>query len=264
MTVAMKKANTRIERRGHLQWVTVNDIDVAPMAQRDLRPGWAAQIAADFDPDRLTPPLVSKRDDKFYVIDGQHRVEALRLMGWGDQQIQCWVYDTLSESQEADLFLWHNRRKAVRAFDTFRIGVVAGRAQETDIDRIVRAAGLKIATGEGGISAVAALERVYRHGPKVLARTLKIVRDAYGEAGMTAHVIQGVGLVCARYGTDIDDAKAIARLSATRGGVGGLMSKADVLRKQTRKPLPHCVAAAVVDTVNAGKGGKKLPTWWSA
>ncbi len=260
------KVSTRIERKGHLQWVTVSDIEVSPLAQRDLRPGWAAQIAAEFDPDRLTPPLVSKRDGKYYVIDGQHRVEAMRLMGWGDQQVQCWVHDALSEAQEADLFLWHNQRKAVQAFDKFRIAVVAGREQETDIDRIVRAAGLKIASakGDGGIGAVTSLERVYRHGPKVLARTLKIVRDAYGDAGMDGQIIQGVGLVCARYNGELDDNKAVARLGSARGGVGGLTSKANVLRKATNKPVPHCVAAAVVDTINAGKGGKKLPNWWAA
>lgn len=29
-----------------------------------------------------------------------------------------------------------------------------------------------------------------------------------------------------------------------------------------RVVLAHCVAAAVVDTINGGKGGKKLPSWW--
>ena len=27
-------------------------------------------------------------------------------------------------------------------------------------------------------------------------------------------------------------------------------------------PLNQCVAAAAVDVINRGKGGKKLPSWW--
>ena len=52
MTIA-KTTPTRVERTGHLRWVLVADIHVNTRAQRELRPGWAAQIAADFDPDRI-------------------------------------------------------------------------------------------------------------------------------------------------------------------------------------------------------------------
>ena len=63
----------------------------------------------------------------------------------------------------------------------------AGRGAEADVDRIVRALGLRIARGSGGICAVATLRRVYtRGGPAVLSRALRIIRDAYGEAGLEA------------------------------------------------------------------------------
>jgi hypothetical protein len=255
---------TRVDRRGHLRWVAVADVHVNPVAQRELRPGWAAQIAADFDPDRFTPPLVSLRGGKHYVIDGQHRFEAMRLMGWDDQQVQCWVYEGLTDAQEADLFLWHNNRKAVSAFDKFQIGVTADRPDETDINRIVLSNGLKVASGQpGGIGAVGALRNVYGHGPAVLGRTLRIIRDAYGDAGLRSHVIEGIGLVCARYNGDVDDATMVERLGSVHAGVNGLENQAHNLRKQLGRPLKQCVAGAAVEIVNAKRGGKKLPSWWT-
>lgn len=264
MTTVKSSNPTRVERTGHLRWVPISDIHVNPRAQRDLRPGWAAQIAADFDPDRFSPPLLSLRDGKFYVIDGQHRIEAMRLMNWDDQQVQCWVYEGLSEAQEADLFLWHNNRKAVSAFDKFQTAVVAERSDETDINRIVLAQGLKVAQGlPGSISAVGALKRVYGHGPSTLTRTLRIIRDSYGDEGLRAEVINGIGLMCARYNGELNDQHAVTKLSTVRGGLGALMTKAHVNRKQLGRPMPHCVAGAAVEIINSGKGGKKLPGWWS-
>ena len=258
----------RVERAGHLRWVAVSDLVINPRAQRELRPGWAAQIAADFNAERFTPPLVSLRHGKHYVIDGQHRAEALRLMGWSDQQVQCWVYEGLTEAEEADLFLWHNNRKTVGAFEKFTIAVNAERDIETDINRIVLANGLKIANGgkaaPGSIAAVGALRKVYGHSPKTLGRTLRLVRDAYGDDGLRADVIQGLGLVCERYNGELNDEVAVAKLASIRGGLGALNTKAAALRKQLGRPMPQCVAAAAVDIINAGKGGKKLPNWWAA
>jgi hypothetical protein len=251
----------RVERNGHLRWVAIADVHIPPMAQRELRPGWAAQLAAEFDPDSFTPPLLSLRGSRFYVIDGQHRFEAMRLMGWEDQQVQCWVYEGLTEADEAEMFLRHNNRKAVGAFDKFRIAVAAGRPAEVDIDRTARLLGLRVSQDEGGISAVSALRKVYDTGQ--LPRTLRILRDAYGEPGLTSDLISGIGLLCARYNGDLDESVAVQKLAAVRQGAPALIQKAHLLRKQTGQTLNHCVAAAAVETINGGRGGKKLPSWWS-
>jgi len=257
-----KNSTNRVNRSGHLLWLTPAEIVVNATGQRELREGWAATIAAEFDADRFLPPLVSNRDGKHYCIDGQHRLEAMRILGWEDRPVQCWVYDEITEAQEADLFLWHNNRKTVSAFDKFRIGVTAGRTDEVDIDRIVRAADMRVAIGANSIGAVGALRKVYAHGPGVLARTVRIARDSYGDDGLGGNVIEGLGLVCARYNGLLNDDYAVSRLTTVRGGIGALNSKAYSNRKMLGKSLPQCYAAAVVDIINAGKGGKKLPGWW--
>ena len=191
-----------------------------PPAQcTDLNPARVAQLAACFDPEQVGAPVVSRRGDWFWLIDGQHRVEGFKLWlgAWEDQEIQCWCYEGLTEAQEADQFLRLNDTLTVGAFAKFKVGVAAGRDAEGDVDRIVRALGLRIAAGRagGGICAVATLRRVYgRSGAAVLARALRIIRDAYGDAGLDGPVIDGVALLCQRYDGDLSEQHAVARLAA--------------------------------------------------
>lgn len=257
----------RIERAAHLRWLPLSELYPSPVAQRHkLNQARVDHIAAALDLEQIGLPTVNQRDSHAYIIDGWHRVEALRQFGFGeDDKIQCWVYEGLSESDEAERFLKLNDTLAVDAFSKFRVSVNAGRLVECDVDRIVRAQDLSVSRDniEGGIRAVGTLIRIYnRAGAAVLARTLRIIRDAYGTPGLEAAVIDGIGLLCARYNGDLEDQAAVLKLSNLHGGVNGLLNKGEVLRKQTGQARNQCVAAAAVDVINAGRGGKKLSSWW--
>jgi hypothetical protein len=257
--------NGKAERTARLRWVPIAKMKVSPVAQRELNQSRVDHLAANFDLEQIGTPTVSDRDGWFYVVDGQHRIAALVDMGWGDQQIQCWTYTGLTEEQEAERFLTLNDVLAVHAYSKFKVAVQAGREMETDIDRIVRAQTLIVSqdSQDTSISAVGTLVRVYkRGGPAVLARTLRIVRDAYGKPGLIAPCIDGIAMLCDRYNGALDDVLAVTRLNAKRGGVTTLLHNAEVIRRQTGHPRNVCVAAAAVEIVNAGKGGKKLPGWW--
>jgi ParB-like nuclease domain len=259
----------RIERAARLRWVPLTRMRVNPLAQRELRPARVSQLAAEFDVEQMGTPTVSHRGDWYYLIDGQHRIEALKswLGAWQDQQVQCWCYQGLTEADEAEVFLKLNDTLTVRCLDRFKVAVQAGRTSEADIDRIVRALGLKISASRcsGGISATATLARVYtRGGPEVMSRALRIIRDAYGDAGLDGPVIDGIGLMCQRYDGQLPEQLAIKRLSSAHGGVSGLLSRAGHLRQQTGDAQAQCVAAAAVEAINRGTGGKKLPSWWKA
>lgn len=266
-----KPTGKKNERTARLRWVPLSRLRVNPLAQREINPARVDKLAADFDPEQFGAPTVNQRTEWFFVIDGQHRIEAYKAWlgdgAWEDQQIQCWTYEGLTEGEEAEVFLKLNDTLAVAALAKFRIGVQAGRSEETDVDRIVRAQGLVVSRDktEGAIGAVGTLMRVYhRAGGPVLGRALRIIRDSYGDPGLEAPVIDGIGMLCQRYNGDIEDARAVNRLASISGGVHGLLNKAETLRKQTGNPRSHCVAAAAVDIINAGRGGKKLPSWWKA
>jgi len=256
---------SRAEREARLRWVPIEKMKTSAVAQRQLNQARVDHLAANFDLEQLGTPTLSERDGAFYIIDGQHRIEMLRQVGWGDQQIQCWTYTGLTEQEEADKFDRLNDVLPVHAFDKFKVRVVADREIEADIDRIVRAAGLIVSRDNlpGAISAVGTMRRVYvRSSAATLGRALRIIRDAYGDPGLEAPVIDGIGLLCQRYNGDLNDTEATAKLHAANGGVNALLGKAERIRRETGDYKSHAVAAAAVEIINAGKGGKKLPSWW--
>jgi len=264
------KPTKKVERAAHLRWVPLVKMRVSTLAQRDLNQARVDHIDANMDLEQLGNPTVNERDGWFYIIDGQHRIEAYKQWvgeDWTEQQFQCWTYAGLTEEEEAETFLKLNDVLTVDAMAKFRVGVQAARPVETDIDRIVRAQGLRVSRDkiEGGIGAVGTLRRVYhRDGAQTLGRALRIIRDAYGTPGFDSGVIDGIGMLCGRYNGSLDDVKAIKQLSSAHGGVKGLTGKAETLRASTGNPRAHCVAAAAVDIINRGRGGGKLPSWWKS
>lgn len=255
----------RVEREAQLKWVPIPQMKVSDRAQRDLQQSRVDKLVANFNLEQLGTPTVNYRDGSWYLIDGAHRIKTLEQIGYGDQQIQCWCYEGLTETEEAEKFLQLNDVLSVSAFAKFKVGVTAGRPDECDIDAIVRSCGLHVAMGGGygAVAAVGTLRRIYeRGGASTLTRTLCIVRDAFGDPGLEALVIDGIGLLTDRYNGELTDERAVKALSSTRGGLKGLLGKAEILRQATRAPKAHCVAAAAVEMINAGRGGKKLPGWW--
>lgn len=263
-----KPTPARIDRTARLRWVPIAQMRVNPLAQRDVNQAWVDRIAEELDVEQIGNPTVNLRGGVFWIIDGQHRIEALRQTGWDDQQIQCWTYEGLSQEEEADAFLRQNDRRAVDAFAKFRTAVTAGRDDETDIERIVQANGLVVSRDAipGAIRAVGTLRRIYaRSGGEILGRTLRIIRDAYGDGGLEALVLDGVGLVAHRYNGELGDTAAVAALSKAHGGVNGLLGRAETMRAQMGKPKTQCVAAAALETINRGRPrGQKLPDWWKS
>ena len=251
--------------------VALGSITVNEKAQRQLREHRVAELTANLDLDMIGEPVLNfVAEDRYHVIDGQHRIEALKRFlgdGWEKAKIPCRVYKGLSEQEEADMFDRLDNVLSVSAFDKFQVRVTAKREIESAVAKIVKAQGLTIArsNGDGAIGAVTTLVRIYkRSSGEVLGRSLHIIREAFGDAGLDAKIIDGVSLVCHRYNGTLDDDAAIARLRTTRAGAAGLMGRAVVVHKQTGSALSQCIASAVVEAVNRGRGGKKLPDWWTA
>lgn len=268
MTATRQNRPERVERVAHLRWVPVDDIRIPPLAQREkINQAKVARMAEEFDPELLGSPTVNKRDGHHWVLDGMHRVEVMRMVGWGDQSIQCWTYEDLSQAEEAEMFLRLNDSLPVPAFDRFTKGVNAGREVPCEINRIVLANDLVVSRDHipGAIRAVSALQKVYeRSDSTTLGRTLRIIRDAYGDPGMESLVIDGIGHVCERYNGLLNDEEATVTLARAHGGVGGLLNKAEQIRRATGHQKAHCMAAAAVEIINGKrKRTERLPDWWS-
>lgn len=253
-----------------LRSIPLGKLRVNPFSQRELKPSRVEHIVANFDLDLLGHPDVSEQDGGVYnILDGQHRVEAAKAWlgeGWEDQKLQCRVWTGLTEQQEADKFDRLNDVLTVTAFDKFRTRLNAGRPTQVDIDRQVRLEGLVISRDKtpGAIGAVGTLEKVYRRSDAAtLGRALRLIRDAYGDAGFEASVIDGIGHLVQRYNGQLDHERAVKKLGGANGGVGGLLGRANIVRDKFGTSKSIAVAAAAVEFINSGKGGKKLPSWWA-
>lgn len=263
MTDTKAPESVSTHRKASTEWVSVADIRVAPAAQRKYVPDHAAHIAAEFDLEALGYPVLNYRAGHWWVVDGQHRIGALKIMGWGDQKIECEVYRGMSEEEEADLFLNRDDRRKITPLDRFKIAVTAGRVIECTISKIVEDLELKIGAGAGRISAVNTLVKVYnRAGADVLGRTLLILREAYGVEGMDAAMLDGMALVLQRYGTDLTTERAVEGLLRLRNGVVTLRQKTATLVRTTGQSRASCTASEIVDTINGIRGGRKIPAWF--
>lgn len=260
--------NNKPTRQAHLAWVSADDIQVNPVAQREFKLTWAEWILDNFDIDKFQVPHINQRaDGSLYCMEGQHSVWAYRGFFGEGQQIQVWLYKELSEQQEAEFFLTFNNKKPVDAMAKFKAAVTAGRTEACDINRIVRSNGCTIGSNQSdnSISAIGALISIYqKHGAKVLARTIRTIRDGFTDGGFERPVLLGVASVFARYADDVDDERLAQKLAGVKNGWKGLIQRMNVLRAQYGVTQPEAAAAAVVEFYNAGRGGVKLMTWWAA
>ena len=80
--------------------------------QRPVKDPVVDRLVREWDPRLLTPLVVSYRDGRYHLVDGQHRSCAMRRMnGEEDVIAPCQVYRGLTYEQEAELYYKLDRAK---------------------------------------------------------------------------------------------------------------------------------------------------------
>lgn len=216
------------------------------------------KIKKGFDPALFNTLILSyrekgRKDQHYATMDGQTRAVAVEeLVEEGKLApalllVPCLVYYGLSQSDEASLFArLQKERRGIQSFHRFRAALVAKEPEPRAISRIVKACGYEIGVADKDkmISAVAALEQVYRGGSGSggaggrkggdagaanLERTLLILREAWGERHMpNGAVIRGLGRFL-RDNDNVDDDRLARRLATNTPG--DLNRRASALRE---------------------------------
>ena len=94
--------------------------------QRSVRPAKVKKIVKNFVPDVMGVALVSFRNGKFWCIDAQHRIMALKELGY--KELLCQVLTGLTYEQECYRFILLNTgRTQLTANQVFH-----GRVEEKD------------------------------------------------------------------------------------------------------------------------------------
>lgn len=194
-----------------VEWLRADHLKSANY-QRVLQPSWARRIAREFDPDKLWPLIISRRADGDYVLDGQHRLYAIRdVLNWGDQKVPCMVYQGLTPALETKLFNTQSAkgRKPITALDELHARYIGGEENAVAIVRTVERAGLAMdwhnGSAEGSVRAAAVMQRVYgTYGSARLLDVLALLRDSFGRESRVfqAPMLVGMAAFLMRYAED--------------------------------------------------------------
>ena len=160
VTSVMERQSLGIER------LNVADIKVDRAYQRALSDLKLNQIMWQWDEPAAGILLVCLRDDGYYVIDGQHRLEAAKRLGI--KFLRCQVLIDIEVKKEAELFYKCNTaRGAPSSLSVFRARLIAHDKIAMRINQIIEGEGFLVdytghQTHGNTLRAIGAVERVFR------------------------------------------------------------------------------------------------------
>ena len=173
----MKNNNQKIDS------IALREIQVDEY-QRNISDGRAQRIAYEFDPAKVGVLIVSHRDGKYYIIDGQHRLNALRILNI--ERANCIVLENMTYEEEADYFRKQNKDcRRLSLQDRFLAGVEAGDEMCVTINTIVNKNGFVInrsnrSNDSQALNAIKAVELICElYGYEVLDNTLEYISETW-------------------------------------------------------------------------------------
>ena len=225
------------------------------------------KLVREWDPRLLTPLVVSYRDGRYNLVDGQHRVCAMRKKNGGkDVTALCRVYHGLTYEQEAELYYKLDRAKGhLRLAHATKALVESGAdAEIIEIKRLLEDAGFVWAldkpTGEAfEVEATRAVINAYRLlGGAAFSRMLELTARTWHGAlsSVKASFLSGMALFLKTYETELDDDVFIKRLSAVDPEEILRRGKADF---STNKAALRFARVILGKYNSQQRGGRKLP-----
>lgn len=230
-----------------VRWIPVSECEVVHTgAQRTEDARNVKRIAENFNPDMFGVITVANKNgiNRYHVIDGQHRIAALKLMGYTDQLVPAVVREIHTARDAAEAFLGLNSARKPGAIAEFKTAVTAGRAAACEVDAIIQSLGFHVDTNASAptvIAAVKALTSVHAtHGPKVLRGALETIKATWPGERDAVHgaIIQGYGDLLAGHAHELDNrrlvstvakrhtaANILAAARASKGMYGGRVSE---------------------------------------
>jgi uncharacterized protein DUF6551 len=240
--------------------------------QRPLDTKKAQKIAVQFNPQAMGLVTVSLRSDRmYYLLDGQHRVEAARRANDGSYKVLCEVFEGLTLQEEAEMFLTLNATTKPSYVDRF---LVRGTAGDKDVAGILKACsdyGFTVGKppGNGTIMAVAVLEKLwhlsqaYEMEPDLIRQTLLVVKNAWGmdKEGLIGTVLEGIGALIYEHRARIDLDRLAHKLSEKMPL--SLLTEARTFAAARNMRVPMAVADTATHLYNNPRLGddKRLPAW---
>lgn len=183
------------------------------------------KIIREWNPRKLTPVVVSFRDGKFNVVDGQHHIEAMRQKAGGrDVIVPCIIHTGMTYQEEADMYaaLDTDKTPLTPRQHTKALVEAGSDPKIMEIKRLVEDGGftwaLDAQTGEPyEIAPIRALINAYQLlGGAAFSRMLALMAGAWQGTphSLRASMLSGMALFLKTYETELSDRAFIRRMSA--------------------------------------------------
>jgi len=260
------------ELRFVIEHLSANLLEVDPAVQRDISQARVKKIANNFAEQSLGVLVVSRRggvtsEPRYVVLDGQTRLEVIRQVAGTAETtmpVLCQVYLNLSRREEAEIFLTHNDRAAVRKLDGFRISLVAQEQWAVEINAVADRYGYHVNRDKDPghrFLAVGVAERLYRgeRGLDVLDRTFDTINRAWNHTpnAASAEAVIGLGLLYQRHPGDIDF-KGLASRLAKAGSPQQFMGVVAQHRHALGITMPEAAYRYAVQLHDKGRKSRRL------
>lgn len=192
--------------------------------QRPVEQKNVDKLVRNWNSRELYPVIVSFRDGKFNVVDGQNRIAAMRQMaGGGDVIVPCMIYTGMTYEQEAELYakLDKGKRPLTPRQHTKALVESGSDARIMEIKCLVEDVGFVWALGEPTgepfeIAPIRALINAHQLlGGEAFARMLSLLAGAWQGApnSLKASMLSGMALFVKTYEAELSDRAFIRRMS---------------------------------------------------
>lgn len=255
-------ANTRLIK------VAANDLQIHPLAQRQIIPSHLKRIKDNLNLDAISVLHACEYEidgvRAKWIVDGQHRWQALIDHGFGEWEVDVELHvDAKDHRAAAQLFLDLNNKKTVGTFENFEKQLMACHPIAVGVDRVARECALRIAhsAGAGKICCVTSAQSIYRIDEgATLFRSLKTLIAAYGRTAeaVEGKLVDGMAIIFKTYNGVVDEASLVKKLAKYPGGASGLIGAGKGLRQFKKVSLARCIAEVLVEAYNSGRATGRL------
>lgn len=234
--------------------------------QRPVVASEVNHLVKKWDNSLLDPLTVSFRDGHFYVVDGQHRVSALRKINNDeDVLVLCRIYTGLTYEQEAELCVKLDRAKKRMSLaqSTHAMLESGSDPRLKQIKRLLNFEGFVWALGKkkGGDYEVTITQAVIRAydllGTEAFRHMMWLFENTWhgDPSSLCSAMFAGMALFVKTYEIEVNDYTFVQRLSTVAPEEIVRRSKADF---STNNTALRC-ARVLLDKYNCGRrGGRKL------
>lgn len=264
-TVASQQAKRRID--SEITCVAKERLKIDKSYQRDISPQLVKRIAKDWNPLYLGVLHVAEVNGGYWVIDGQHRLEAAKLRP-DIKTLPCVIHKSIDQKTAAEMFLGINgakdamrpTRKSLTTYQKYNALITAGDLTALKIQSKLHVAGYwvpKSSIKARGLNAIMAVYRAYAKDEDSAETALDICLEMAMGGSVNGRAFEGIYEFIRntkRHAPPIPENEWRKRI--VRIGLEAIENRIGIVYAATRSCSSYICGTTVLDMFNYGQRNK--------